>query len=112
MEKLIVKFIDHELGNNLWEISFDNQKHDFDECFELATKVMYLPIEEGFNKLKNDYPELTKEHYDIAAKILENGNNGVTDYRFCEFLTAAFDFACEMIEENIRFNIESGEYEQ
>lgn len=110
MESKIVKFVDVELGNSLWTISFDAQMHNFDDCFDLAKTVMYLPLEEGFDELKNEYPELTKEHYDIASEILEKGDCGVTDDRFCQFLTNAFGFVCNAINEDISFNIETGEF--
>lgn len=110
MENKIVKFVDTELGNSLWTISFDSQKHSFDDCFDLAMTVMYLPFDEGFSDLKKEYPELTREHYDIASKILENGSCGVTDDRFCQFLSDAFGFVCDTIDEAISFNIETGEF--
>lgn len=110
MEHKVVKFIDQELGNRLWNISFDAQKHNFDDCFNLAMKVMYLPFYEGFEELKSEYPDLTKEHYDIASSILENGDCGVTDDRFCLFLTNAFGFICDTVDEDFCFNVENGEF--
>lgn len=111
MAKKIVKFTDSELGDSLWNISFDAQKYNFDDCFKLAMMVMYLPFYEEFDDLKENYPELTREHYNIAFDILEDGENGVTDDRFCDFLSKAFDFACEEIKADLDFNVESGEFE-
>ena len=110
IEKVTVNFVDSELGNKLWDISFDKDRHDFDECFETAMKVMYLPLDEDFDSLKEKYPELTRELYDIADEILEHGDCGVTDDRFCEFLVNAFGFMCKTVDEDVSFDVEKGEW--
>lgn len=108
IKKVTVKFVDDELGDSLWNITFDENRHDFNKCFKTAVEVMYLPFDEGFDASKENR-KLTKEHYDIAAEILNYGDYGVTDDRFCEFLEYAFGFKCESVKEVVRFDVEKGE---
>ena len=111
MEEITVKFTDSELGEELWHISYDEKKHEINKCFDLAMNVLYLPLYESFKELKKEYPELSKKHYDIAVDILDYGNMGVTDDRFCEFLTKAFGFKCERINDDVCIDVEYGKYE-
>lgn len=113
MKTKIILFVDSELGNKLWKIKYDSKKYNFEECFETAKVVMYGAISHAiygnaFETAKAEYPNLTRKDYDIACQITDNGNYGITDDRFCEFLTMAFGFACDIVNEDIKFDVERG----
>lgn len=111
MKRNIVKFKDSELGDVLVKISFDETKLNFRHTMDLALKVLYLDYEYStYEELKEDYPELTQELYDICIDILDGGSCGVTAERFCEFLQKAFNWECETVDYIYIIDVENGDW--
>ena len=111
MKRNIVKFKDSELGDMLVEISFDETKFNFKRTMDLALKILYLDYEYStYEELKEDYPELTQELYDICMDILDCGSRGVTADRFCKFLQKAFCWKCEAVDYVYVIDVENGDW--
>lgn len=108
MKNIIVLMKDSEFGDTLWNLSWDADTVDFDACWKIATMVMYLPWYEEFETLKKENSQLTKKYFDIACEILDYGDCGVIDDRFCDFLTKAFGITCTKIIPDKSFDIENG----
>lgn len=108
MKKVIVKFRDKELGDDLVQISYDDKKYNFKDIMNMAKDILYLDFDSEYEELKEEYPDLTKELYDICMKVLDNGNYGVITERFCEFLELAFKCNWKIIEDEYAFNVEYG----
>lgn len=111
MKRNIVKFKDGELGDVLVKISFDETKLNFRHTMDLALKILYLDYEYStYEELKENYPELTQELYDICMDILDGGRCGVTAERFCEFLQKAFSCECEVVDYIYVIDVENGDW--
>ena len=111
MKRNIVKFKDSELGDVLVKVSFDETKLNFRNTMDLALKILYLDYEYStYEELKEDYPELTQELYDICIDILDGGGYGVTAERFCEFLQKAFNWECEVVDYIYVIDVENGDW--
>jgi hypothetical protein len=111
MERNIVKFKDSEFGDVLVKVSFDESKSNFKNTMDLALKVLYLDYEYStYEDLKEDYPELTQELYDICMDILDGGSCGITADRFCKFLQKAFCWKCEAVDYVYVIDVENGDW--
>ena len=111
MKRNIIKFKDEEYGDVMVKITFDETKYKFKETMELAMKLLYLDYEySSYEELNEDYPELTKELYDICMEVLDGGSYGVIAERFCEFLNKAFGWECEKIDYIYIVDIENGDW--
>lgn len=111
MKRNIVKFKDSELGDVLVKVSFDEIKSNFKNTMDLALKTLYLDYEYfTYKELKEDYPDLTQELYDICIDILDCGGCGVTAERFCEFLQKAFNWECEVVDCVYVIDVENGDW--
>ena len=109
MKKVVIKFIDQEIGDELVTVEYDEKKSDFFSAMNLAKEILYLDFEfSSYEELKEECPVLTRKLYDIAMECLEGGLAGVTTERFCKFMEAAFGWKYEMAKADIEFNVEYG----
>lgn len=118
MKKVLVEFKDEELGNDFVEFTYDEEKYDYAKTMELAMETLYISFSDysyggscpDYQELKEDYPELTKELYDVCMDVLDEGNYGVITERFCEFMEKAFGWKYYIIKADSIFDVENGEW--
>ena len=111
MQKILVKFKDEDLGNELVTFTYDD-KHNFTDKMNLAKSILYLDFDcSTYKELKEECPKLTKKLYNIAMEILMGGDAGVTASRFCEFMQAAFGWQYEFIKADVSFDVYYGNWD-
>lgn len=110
MKKIVIKFIDSELGDELVTFKYNEKKYDYVSTMNLATKILYLGDFgcASYKELKEECPELTRRLYNKAMEVLWNGDAGVTTNRFCEFMKSAFGWKYEIARADEVFNVEYG----
>ena len=113
MKKILVKFKDEELGNELVTLKYNEKKYDYTETMNLAKDILYLDFSDySYKELKEEFcPELTRRLYNIAINVLDNGNYGVTTERFCDFMEMAFGWKSETMIADSVFDVENGEWD-
>lgn len=118
MKDILVKFKDEEFGDKLVKLSYDNERYDYKITMNLAMEILYISFSDysyngscpEYEELKEDYPELTKELYDVCMYVLDEGNYGVTTERFCDFMNLAFGWKYEIIQADSVFDVENGRW--
>lgn len=113
MKKILVKFKDEELGTELVTFKYNEKKYDYTETMNLAKDILYLDFSDySYKELKEKFcSELTRRLYNIAIKVLDYGNYGVTTERFCEFMEMAFGWKSETMIADSVFDVENGEWD-
>lgn len=113
MKKIVVKFKDEELGNELVTFKYNEKKYDYVETMNLAMEVLYWGSFDcgSYKDFKEDCPNATRRLYNKAMEILENGECGVTTERFCDFMEVAFGWKYEIAMADSVFNVEYGEWD-
>ncbi len=110
MKKIIIKLTDSELGDELVIFKYNEKKYDYGSTIDIAKEILYWANFDcaTYKEFKEDYPELPRKLYNIAMKVLENGECGVTAKRFCEFMKIAFGWKYEIMKADEVFNVEYG----
>jgi hypothetical protein len=109
MKKIVIKFRDEELGDELVTFKYNEKKYDYVSTMNLAKEILYLDFDcASYKELKEERPELTRRLYNKAMEVLENGDCGVTTERFCEFMKVAFGWKYEVARADEVFNVYYG----
>lgn len=112
MEKVLIKFKDEEIGDEIVFFKYNEKKYDFFKTMNLAKEILYLDFQDCFYKeLLEKCPQLTKKLYKKAMEILDGGYCGVTAERFCEFMESAFGWKYEFIKADLVFDVECGDWD-
>ena len=112
MKDILVKFKDEELGDDLVKFSYDEKKYNYEDTMNLAMNILYLDFSDySYKELKEEFcSNLTKNLYNKAVEILDDGNYGVTTERFCDFMNLAFGWKYEIIQADSVFDVENGRW--